>query len=426
MKKSYSVFFVVLFLFSLSAFAQTIGTNARVVGAGTNISVPVYFYGDPVSLKGFELTINNNSCFTPITFQLGYILYNQNWSCVSDIIYPEQTNNNMQLRVAAVGNNIYLYNQQEIGSIKFYVSENLSGNFFPPSIRLFDGKITYATGASQFKIINLPFNNYGDLNNDGKRDINDNIISFDLIGTITNNDTLSVSNDLDGDGLNTSYDTYLGLIITVNPLNIYICPIFRNYTSGYGSVIPTTPVITEWKKLSNNKYGLFSKEKVTNGDITGEDLSSLQSTGAWFKKEANNKKAYFLNPNSSADSPILISDFPVQLSGKVNNGRKIIVSSMTTGVEETSNVPTQFKLLQNYPNPFNPTTTISYALPSSGLVTLKVYNLLGEEVAELVNEQKTAGNYEVKFDASKLASGMYMYQLIAGNTSQVRKMILMK
>ena len=97
-----------------------------------------------------------------------------------------------------------------------------------------------------------------------------------------------------------------------------------------------------------------------------------------------------------------------------------------TSVETIQTVVENFELRQNYPNPFNPTTTISYSLPTTGFVTLKVYDILGKEVAELVNEQKSAGIHKVKFDAGKLSSGMYIYTIQSGNFSQTRKMILMK
>ncbi|GEM_PF-1274930 len=99
-----------------------------------------------------------------------------------------------------------------------------------------------------------------------------------------------------------------------------------------------------------------------------------------------------------------------------------------TGVLEGKNpgVPLVYKLEQNYPNPFNPSTKISYSIPERSNVTLKVFNLIGQEVATLVNEQKDPGNYFAHFDASKMASGVYFYQIEAGKFTSVKKMLLMK
>lgn len=97
------------------------------------------------------------------------------------------------------------------------------------------------------------------------------------------------------------------------------------------------------------------------------------------------------------------------------------------GVQQIPNeMPSNFQLSQNYPNPFNPSTEINYSIPKSGLVTLKVYNILGQEVATLYNGFQRAGAYTATFDASKLASGIYLYRLESGNFVQTKKMILMK
>ena len=89
-------------------------------------------------------------------------------------------------------------------------------------------------------------------------------------------------------------------------------------------------------------------------------------------------------------------------------------------------LPKEFDLAQNYPNPFNPTTTVVYDIPKSSLVSLKIYNILGQEVATLVNEEQTAGRYVVPFNASALASGVYFYRLTAANYINVKKMLLLK
>jgi hypothetical protein len=104
---------------------------------------------------------------------------------------------------------------------------------------------------------------------------------------------------------------------------------------------------------------------------------------------------------------------------KFKNGNPVSVE------DENSNVYS-FNLEQNYPNPFNPTTTLSFVIGHRSFVTLKVYDVLGNEIATLVNEEKPAGSYEVEFDAKDLTSGIYFYQLRAGEFSQTKKMILMK
>ncbi len=118
---------------------------------------------------------------------------------------------------------------------------------------------------------------------------------------------------------------------------------------------------------------------------------------------------------------------------------RLDLNQLTVGVNEDNISVNNFELLQNYPNPFNPSTKIKFTIlltpPSSplsergetgGFVSLKVYDALGKEVALLVNEEKPAGDYEVKFNASQLSSGIYFYKLEAGNYSETRKMVLMK
>ncbi|MCZ7613641.1 MAG: T9SS type A sorting domain-containing protein [Ignavibacteriaceae bacterium] len=108
-----------------------------------------------------------------------------------------------------------------------------------------------------------------------------------------------------------------------------------------------------------------------------------------------------------------------------NEGFLLAVNGINS-VDELSDYPSGFHLNQNYPNPFNPSTTISFLVLNEEFVSLKVYNSLGEEVAELVNETKPAGNYSVTFDASELTSGIYFYKLSAGDFTQTKKMIYLK
>lgn len=97
-----------------------------------------------------------------------------------------------------------------------------------------------------------------------------------------------------------------------------------------------------------------------------------------------------------------------------------------TSVSNESNIPLNFNLEQNYPNPFNPSTIISYSIPQSSFVTLKVYDIIGNEVAALVNKTQTAGKYDVRFDGSNLSNGVYFFRIEADNFISTKKMILMK
>ena len=100
-----------------------------------------------------------------------------------------------------------------------------------------------------------------------------------------------------------------------------------------------------------------------------------------------------------------------------------------TGIENNADfisLPEKFSLTQNYPNPFNPTTNIKFRIPENGFVTLKIYDLIGREVATLLNEEKLSGNYEVKFNGSNLSSGVYFYRLTAGTFTTTKQMILLR
>jgi choice-of-anchor B domain-containing protein len=98
----------------------------------------------------------------------------------------------------------------------------------------------------------------------------------------------------------------------------------------------------------------------------------------------------------------------------------------TTSTNDIISQPIEFELEQNYPNPFNPSTNISFLIPETGLVTLKIFNIIGEEIAELLNEFKEAGNYEINFSAANLTSGIYIAKLTAGKNIKTIKMTLIK
>ncbi|MGH2574490.1 MAG: ASPIC/UnbV domain-containing protein, partial [Ignavibacteria bacterium] len=150
--------------------------------------------------------------------------------------------------------------------------------------------------------------------------------------------------------------------------------------------------------------------------------------------------ASYLSQNSSniilgLGSSISIDSLFVRWpSGIINVFRNISSNQTVTLVEDgvigihnnNNNLPSEYKLFQNYPNPFNPSTVISYQLVVNSFVNLKVYDLLGSEVATLVNEQLKAGSYKVEWNGANYPGGAYFYRLIANDFTETKKMILIK
>ena len=113
-------------------------------------------------------------------------------------------------------------------------------------------------------------------------------------------------------------------------------------------------------------------------------------------------------------------------TGLVDGGLQIFFPASFVDVKNEKAPVAEFYLAQNYPNPFNPSTTISYQIKEQGLVQVKIFNLIGQEVATLVNEVKSAGAHKINWNADKFPSGVYFYQLQAGSFTQTKRMILMK
>ncbi len=133
------------------------------------------------------------------------------------------------------------------------------------------------------------------------------------------------------------------------------------------------------------------------------------------------------NITGTFDNVVTHRGFGVSVTYNSTNIIITVTSPVSVDDENKGNmIPTEYSFEQNYPNPFNPTTTITYSIPKEGLVTLKVYNVIGEEDAVLLNEVKQAGYYNVSFNASELPSGIYFYRLQAGDFVEIKKMVLMK
>ncbi|MBX7044019.1 MAG: T9SS type A sorting domain-containing protein [Ignavibacteria bacterium] len=134
----------------------------------------------------------------------------------------------------------------------------------------------------------------------------------------------------------------------------------------------------------------------------------------------------FNNTDPNGAYILRVSDNAASDTGSIRAWSVTITYGPATGVSNNTGVIEGYKLSQNYPNPFNPSTVINYTIPKTGLVTLKVFDISGREVANLVNEVKNAGTYDFKFYAGNLSSGVYFYRLQSGNFVETKKMFLVK
>ena len=229
--------------------------------------------------------------------------------------------------------------------------------------------------------------------------------------------------DFDGDGDNdfitTGYDSdELVLFRNLGNLAFADEEIITRQTDGF--------VVMDYENDGDKDIVTMNERLETNG------ITVFLNDG--FGNFTTRENCYFQYANGVPWS-IIASDF--DLDGRTDiaitstNDSLFVLYNLgggTVGIqdEETEEIPTEFSLSQNFPNPFNPTTTIQFLLPKSGDVTLKIYNLLGEEVKTLVNEYKEIGNHSVQFNANNLASGMYLYRLQSGDFIEVKKMIFLK
>jgi hypothetical protein len=133
---------------------------------------------------------------------------------------------------------------------------------------------------------------------------------------------------------------------------------------------------------------------------------------------------YRVKAVDSTDWASVMSDF-VSTTG-INQGKGGPINDPNNESPLRVDIPKEYNLSQNYPNPFNPTTKINYALPKTGLVTMKIYDITGREIKVLVNEVKQAGYYSIDFNGSSLASGVYFYRIIAGDFIVTKRMVLIK
>ena len=171
-----------------------------------------------------------------------------------------------------------------------------------------------------------------------------------------------------------------------------------------------------WIDNSTNETGFEIERK--NGDANSANTFSFVATVA---ADLNT----YSDQNVTAGSTYTYRVRAVNLNSESGYSNTATVSTVTA-VDKSEQIPTEFKLDQNYPNPFNPVTLISYSIPEISFVQLRVYDLLGNVITTLVNENQGAGIYKVTFDGSNLTSGIYFYQLITPKYSSTKKLMLVK
>ncbi|GEM_PF-5345943 len=218
------------------------------------------------------------------------------------------------------------------------------------------------------------------------------------------------------------------------PVKIYGFFPMTYYTSWKDSVIETLKVIDNGTEISSETHSIVTHALVdAYGQMTlpgGVIVDALRAKILEIKTGDSSSEAKLIYRWYTKDGQSV--EFETDTSslnyGKVNvigNIKWMTISDLTDAAEK-KNIPEKFELNQNYPNPFNPSTTIQYSVPENSFVQIRVYNTIGKEVAELVNERKSAGVYNVEFNAEGLTSGIYFAKMTAGNFNRIMKMTLVK
>ncbi len=227
--------------------------------------------------------------------------------------------------------------------------------------------------------------------------------------------------------------------ITPNSHGTYTA-VYRGKPSNSGEYLQVTssvgePITITWTDNPNTNvtlYKIYRKVK-HNGVVGPEVLLTTVNRGVQTYTDYEYTKTqgyvdliwYDVRGYYNSTDPYVIGDYQDPYYIAVYGQMMAKLNQDPLVQEIADELPTEYSI-SNYPNPFNPTTTIKYQLPEAGTVTIKVYDILGKEVAELVNETKAAGYYEVNFDASKLTSGVYIYTIRANKYFESKKMVLTK
>lgn len=270
----------------------------------------------------------------------------------------------------------------------------------------------------------------------GNKYFNFSAVGDTTFGYITQRDTL-----LGGETIEVRFEWFFSL----QELRIKSYRIYNRRTTGdqgqgfnqtvFATIINDEAAISRTMNVYNNYPGIFNDGPIyaEMGDTLIHYVSARNPDMSIPEVEVSNMPtSAIFNPETKRFFWVVDEANPSPMTYKAIQGDKFVTTEVefiseqfAVGTEDEL-TPNAFRLSQNYPNPFNPSTNISFTIPQSGEVNLKVYNLLGQEVATLVSERMSSGNHTVNFNASQLSSGMYIYRIEVGGLTQTKKMLLIK
>jgi streptogramin lyase len=308
--------------------------------------------------------------------------------------------------IAWVGSNQGLFKlNAELGTYQFYSPANsqIPGDNIAPLIVTPDGRLWFAnfqsTTTSTYGLCWFDGTNFG-------------IIPQQQTGGLPHAQIY----DIEMENIQNGYELWISCAsrgVAVLTVTGTIIPV---ELSSFSASVNGNNVTLNWSTATEtNNSGFYIERSVISNEMRNlfwESISFINGTGTTTETQSY---SYTNNGLSSGQYLYRLKQIDFDGTFEYSNEVEVVVA-----------VPDKFELSQNYPNPFNPSTKIKYQIATSNPVSLKIYDVLGNEVATLVNELQSTGNYEVTFDASTLPSGIYIYKLQAGSFIETKKMILLK
>ncbi len=337
--------------------------------------------------------------------------------------------------------------------LKFVVPANSGAGFIPINFNyaIFNTGSVFVHASSGG--VNIIAPHYGDV------DLNDIVQAYDaatilqyLANMITLNQQQKLNADVTLDNTISAYDASVILQYVVHIIDTLphtsVSIAAGELKMPDGAFLPSGFVEVPLNLTNGNNIYSFEAEIHFDSEILQYQSIEFSTALSGFVKQSNNvansliivgastspgitagnyaKIKFSLKPNVSAeDTKIILSKLRLNENAVVTNSDTALISTINNIPGDVS-LPAEYSLAQNYPNPFNPATTIKYQLPEASHVTLKIFNVMGELVQILIDEEKPAGYHRVEFDAGRLSSGIYFYRINAGSYKDVKKMILAK